>query len=409
MFQLTESLLSALRSIAAHKMRSLLTMLGIIIGISSVIMITSIGDGVYGAIEGELGAFNMSTIQVFPRDMFGTAPQLTGEDLGAIATLHNVAGVSGVIESNNHQRLQLRNPNEYRRGMISGLDHHYTIIESVTLRYGRFLSASDIANHARVAVIRPEISLQVFGTVNSVGETLYIDGNLGRFSLTVIGVVDIDPNHVGAQTPLNTALLIMPRTTLADLRNHPGRMEAVVVGVENPLFATATAEQITRLLDSRHDRSDGFTALSMSTVMEWIGLIFSGITGFIAFVAGISLFVGGVGVMNIMMVTVTERTREIGIRKSLGATGMIIQLQFLFEAVLITLIGGVIGILFGLGSAAGLSALVNMVAPMELVAAVDVVAIVIAVVTSITIGVVFGVYPASKAAKLDPVDSLRYE
>ena len=408
MFQLNESLFSALRSIAAHKMRSVLTMLGIIIGISSVIMITSIGDGVYSAIQGELGAFNMSVVQVFPRDMFGP-PQLTSEDMGAIATLHNVAGVSGIIETNNHQRLQLRNPNEYRRGGISGIDHNYTIIESVSMRYGRFLTESDVANHARVALIRPEISLQVFGTDNSVGETLYIDGNLGRFSLTVVGVVDINPNHVAGQTPVNSSLLLMPRTTLADLRNHPGRVEAMLVGIDNPLFATATAEQITRLLDSRHDRTDGFTALSMSTVMEWIGLIFAGITGFIAFVAGISLFVGGVGVMNIMMVTVTERTREIGIRKSLGATGLIIQLQFLFEAVLITLIGGMIGILFGLGSAAMLSALLNMVAPMELTAAVDITAIVIAVVASITIGVVFGVYPAGKAAKLDPVDSLRYE
>ena len=406
---LLESLSSALKSVAAHKMRSILTMLGIIIGISSVIMITSIGDGVYGAIENELDNFNMSTIQVFPRDMFHSGPQLSAEDMGAIANVPNVAGVTGIIESNNNQQLTLRNPTETRRGMISGVDPNYSLVENITLRYGRFFTDSDLANNAHVAVIRPEISLAVFGLENSVGNTLYIEGNLGRFRLTVIGILDIDPDMTMAQTPANTSMILMPRTTLAQLRNWPGMVEAVIVGVDNPVFSATTAAQIARLLDIRHDRTDGFTALSMSTIMDQIDLIFIGVTGFITFVAGISLFVGGVGVMNIMMVTVTERTREIGIRKSLGATGYIIRLQFVFEAITITLVGGIIGVIFGLGSAAGLTAIVSAFSPMEIVATVDVTAVLIAVIVSISIGVIFGVYPAGKAAKLDPVDSLRYE
>lgn len=407
--QFTESILSAIKSVTSHKMRSLLTMLGIIIGISSVIMITSIGDGVYNAIYNEMGAFNMSTIQVFPRNIGPGGPHINITDLEASLNLPNVQNATALLDVSGNQRIQLRNPNETLRGNIAGLDHNYHIMESVNILYGRFISEQDVQNNARVAVIRPEISLQVFGTVNSVGSTMYVESSMGRFSLMIIGILDVDQNAIVAQTPVSTSNFIMPVTTLAQIRNRPNEIHAFIVSVENSQFATATAEQITRLLNIRHGLDNGFVAMSMSTVMDWISLIFAGVTGFIAFVAGISLFVGGVGVMNIMMVTVTERTREIGIRKSLGATGLIIRLQFVFEAIIITLIGGIIGVIFGLVSATGLTALVSAFSPMELVATVDIFAIVIAVVASITIGIIFGVYPAGKAAKLDPVDSLRYE
>lgn len=408
--QFTESLSSALRSVTSHKMRSLLTMLGIIIGISSVIMITSIGDGVYNAIQNEMGGFNMSTIQVFPRDMMaGGSTNMTLDDMNAVLALPNVASATVALETGWNQRIQLRNPNETRNGYISGLDYNYHILESVSMLYGRFFTPQDIQNNAMVAVIRPEISLDAFGTINSVGQTLQVESSFGRFNLTVIGVVDVDINHIGAQTPVSMALLMMPFTTMASLQNRPNQIDAFIVSVEDPAFSTITAEQITRLLNIRHGMDNGFTALSMTEMMDFIDLIFAGVVGFIAFVASISLFVGGVGVMNIMMVTVTERTREIGIRKSLGATGFIIRLQFVFESIIITLIGGIIGVIFGITSATGLTVLVSAFSPMELVATADVTAIIIAVVASITIGVVFGVYPAGKAAKLDPVDSLRYE
>ncbi|MCL1935205.1 MAG: ABC transporter permease [Defluviitaleaceae bacterium] len=406
--QFLESISSAVKSVLSHKMRSFLTMLGIIIGISSVIMITSIGDGVYNAIHNEIATFNMSTIQVFPRNVFGPSI-LTYNDMDAIQNLPNVNNVTTMIESNSNQRIQLRNPLETRRGSITGLDHNYHIIENINMLYGRFISENDINNMARVAVIRPEISIQVFGFVNSVGRTIYIEGNLGRLALTVVGIIDVPLDTIAAQSPPSMALALVPATTLSSLRNTPNNIDAMMVSMDNPIFATETAEQITRLLNIRHNREDGFAALSMTEVMDFIEIIFVGVTAFITFVAGISLFVGGVGVMNIMMVTVTERTREIGIRKSLGATGVLIRLQFVFESIVITLIGGILGIIFGIGSALALTIAVSHFSPMEIIATVDVTAIIIAVVSSILIGVIFGVYPAGKAANLDPVDSLRYE
>ena len=403
-----EGLASALKNLYAYKMRSVLTMLGIIIGISSVIMITSLGDGVYQAIQGELGSFNTTSVQVLPRNMMGP-PTLNMEDAEAIAMLHNVTGVTGMLELWG-QNMTLRNPNETRRGSGWGVDQNYHEIEAVNMRYGRFITEQDVQTSARVAVISPQTSLDVFGFIDSVGHALEIQGNLGRYRLTVVGILDINPGELMmAQTPLNMGMFVLPITTAGQLRGIEGYMDNISVSLEEPLLSMATAEQITRLLNARHDLEDGFLVMSMAEVMEGLDIIFLGVTGFIAFVAGISLFVGGVGVMNIMMVTVTERTKEIGIRKSLGATGGIIRLQFVFEAVALTTIGGIIGIIFGMGSAMGLVALVNSVSPMELGITIDGMAITIALVVSTSVGVIFGVYPAGKAAKLDPVDSLRYE
>lgn len=405
--QLIEALLSSIKSIYAYKMRSLLTMLGIIIGISSVIMITSIGDGVYNAIYEELGQFNLTAIEVFPRNLTGP-PVITINDKEALLQLHNVTGVTAVTQLPN-QEVSLRVPGEFRRGMVWGIDHNYYIVQDIDLLYGRFFIESDINNNSLVAIISLQTSLDIFGMANSVGHIIEATGEFGRYSLNVIGVLDIPQETMGMQTPIFTDMFLIPFTTASILRNYPERISTAILTLENPTLSTATADQIVRLLNFRHDLENGFTALSYATMMEGMDVIFTGIIGFIAFVAGISLFVGGVGVMNIMMVTVTERTREIGIKKSLGATGVMIRMQFLLEAVLLTSIGGIFGIVSGIASARGLSILITMLSPMNVISVIDTNAILIALTVSMTVGIVFGVYPAAKAAKLDPVDSLRYE
>ncbi|MCL1996734.1 MAG: ABC transporter permease [Defluviitaleaceae bacterium] len=404
---LFESITSAIKSIYSYKMRSVLTMLGIIIGISSVIMITSIGDGVYQAIYSELEAFNTTSIQAMPRNMFGP-PILELDDMHAAKALPNVINVTGMLELGG-QQLALRTPGEFRRGSGWGLDHNYGTLENVNMLYGRFITQQDVDAEAFVAVISPEVSLDVFGFVDSVGHTLQVTGPRGRYRLTVVGILDISPVEMAPQTPLNLSMFIVPLTTAGALRNVPGRIDNFSLSVENPFLSLATADQVARLLNIRHGTDDAFLVMSATEIMDGIDVIFNGVTGFIAFVAGISLFVGGVGVMNIMMVTVTERTREIGIRKSLGATGMLIRLQFVFEAIFITFIGGVIGIVFGLLGAAALTTAATHFSGMSIYAYVDITAIIIAVVVSVLVGLVFGVYPAAKAANLDPVDSLRYE
>lgn len=406
--KILESITSAFKSLYAYKMRSLLTMLGIIIGISSVIMITGFGDGVYNAIYDELDPFNTTSIQVMPRNLFGGPLILTFDDKAALLQLPNVDNVTGMLELLN-QTLYLRIPGETLRGSGWGLDHYYHTLERVDMLYGRFISETDVATGAFVTVISREISLDVFGMVNSVGHTLEVRNNRGRFILTVVGIMDIEPYAIGTQTPLNMANFIVPLSTAGFMRNQINLMDNISVSIEDPTQSLNTAAMIARLLNFRHDMDDGFLVVSVTTVLDGLDTIFAGVLGFIAFVAGISLFVGGVGVMNIMMVTVTERTREIGIKKSLGATSNLIRLQFIAEAVALALTGGILGIIFGLFGAGVLADIATNLSDMSISANVDPVAIVIAVVVSTAVGLIFGVYPADKAAKLDPVESLRYE
>jgi len=401
-----ETFSSAFSNVYSYKMRSLLTMLGIIIGIGSVIMIMSIGAGVQAAIFSEMDAFNTTSIQVGPRNM---APRvLTLDDADVIRQMPNVYAVTAMSELMN-QSIQLRNPSETRRGSAFGLDEWYHTLETVTMLYGRFISRQDVANNAFVTVISPEVSMDVFGRVDSVGERMQVEGPNGRYSLTVIGILDIEPSAIGAQTPLNMALFIVPVTTLGVIDNNPDATDFFTVSIDDPDLSAATATQITNILNRRHDRDDAFLAMSTATIMDGIDAIFAAVTGFIAFVAGISLFVGGVGVMNIMMVTVTERTREIGVRKSLGATSGLIKLQFMMESTILTFIGGIIGIVFGALGARQIGSLLSAVAPLDIVPSVEMSSVLVAVTVSMLVGIVFGVYPAGKAAKLDPVDALRYE
>ncbi|MCL1996735.1 MAG: ABC transporter permease [Defluviitaleaceae bacterium] len=413
--QLLESFSSAIKSIFSYKMRSLLTMLGIIIGISSVITITSLGDGVYNAMHEAFADFNMNSIQVFPRGIhitedggFGIEQLLHIDDVAAINSVHNVVDTSAIVELSNH-RITLRN-GETRLGMAIGTDPNWSSFESFTMLHGRFIQEQDMIANSFVAVLAPWVSVDIFGFVNSVGRTFDVTGDHGRFTLTVIGIVDVERDVMAAGGVINTDMFAMPVTTAGLIRNTPGIVDAFQITLDDPALTTATSDQIVRLLNHIHDREDAFGAMGMTEALDMLDAVMLGVTAFIAFVAGISLFVGGVGVMNIMMVTVTERTREIGIRKSLGATGLIIRLQFVLEAVILTLMGGIIGIAFGLASSFALTAVINMAVPeMEIISTVNPGVIAIAIAVSMMVGIVFGVYPAAKAANLDPVDSLRYE
>lgn len=400
-----ESIYSAFSNVYNYKMRSLLTMLGIIIGISSVIMIMSIGEGVKNSMYSELDSFNMTNINVVPSNF--NPWTLTLDDADAVSQLHNVEGVTSIAQLYN-QKLQLRNPSETKSGIAWGLDQNYGNIEVIDIQYGRFITEQDVNNNAYVAVITPEISRDVFGYTDSVGESLQVEGPNGRYSLTVVGVL-AESDSIHTQTPLSNGLFVMPITTAGIISNKPNTLLQMSVSIENPELSLATAQQITALLDIRHGTEDDFIAMSGETQMDAIDAIFSGVTGFVAFVASISLFVGGVGVMNIMMVTVTERTREIGIRKSLGATNNLIKLQFVFESAILTSLGGVIGVLLGVTSAKLLSNIMSSILLMEIIPSIETSTVILAVSVSMLVGIVFGVYPAGKAAKLDPVDALRYE
>lgn len=408
----SESVLSALRSVYAHKMRSVLTMLGIIIGIGSVIMITSVGDGVRVTIFEALDNIDRRVIQIWQQSG-GPEHRLTFSDAEAVARIDGVEGITMITETWGFE-LERRD-GRIRRSSIAGLDGNYNLIERVDIQLGRFIDHVDVENHLRVAVITPQTAFEVFGFLNVIGEQLEVERSGGAESFTIIGVLEgeLDPGAMEAGmamgSPLTRGLAVIPLTTLNDILGNDDTIDFIGASISPYVSTVDTARNISTLLDIRHGTEDYFFAESMESAFDFIDTVFIAVTAFVAFVAGISLFVGGVGVMNIMLVTVKERTREIGIRKSLGATNNNIKIQFMLEAITLTLIGGGIGISLGFFLAgfaanivaAGMGSEVNPVMSFTNITA--------AFLVSTAIGLVFGVYPASKAAKLDPIEALRYE
>ena len=406
-----ESIFAAISSVYNHKMRSALTMLGIIIGIGSVIMITSVGDGVKATIFSTLNNIDKRVIQIFHQGSSNYDEMLTFEDAEAIRRINNVDQITLLSEM---YGIEMEGRmGEVMTGGLAGMDSSYAIIEKVNIQLGRFIDDIDVENHAYVTVLTPQNAFKVFGYLNCVGEKIEIDTWFGKEEFTVIGVLagSVEPGMMDMMmsTPLTNNLAVIPITTLNDVFGYENKVDfigATVVGSES---TANVAKGITTLLDIRHDTEDKYYAESMESQFDMIDNIFTAITAFVAFVAALSLFVGGVGVMNIMLVTVKERTREIGIRKSLGATNGNIKFQFVLEAVTLTLIGGGIGILLGFFLAEFASGFITAGMGMEVVAVMSPQNITVAFVVSTLTGIIFGVYPAGKAAKLDPIEALRYE
>lgn len=410
--KISESIISAIRSVYSHKMRSVLTMLGIIIGIGSVIMITSVGDGVRVTIFEALDNIDRRVIQIWQQSG-GLEYRLTFDDAEAIARLDGIEGITMITETWGFE-LERRD-GRTRSSSIAGLDGNYNLIEQVHIQLGRFIDHVDVENHLRVAVITPQTAFEVFGFLNVVGEQLELEFWGGSETFTVIGVLEGELEQGAMEagmamgSPLTRGLAVVPLTTLNDILGRNDVIDFVGASVSPYVDTVQMARVITTLLDMRHGVEDYYFAQSMETQFDLIDTVFVAVTAFVAFVAGISLFVGGVGVMNIMLVTVKERTREIGIRKSLGATNGNIKFQFVLEAITLTMMGGGIGIVLGFFLAGFAADIVAAGMGSEVNPMISMANIGVAFFVSTIIGLVFGVYPASKAAKLDPIEALRYE
>jgi len=385
-------------------------MLGIIIGIGSVIMIVAVGTGVKNSVFNVVSGINQYFIEVYP-NTYTWDDLMTLDDAEAIGKISNVSMVTMLSEWWGLE-LELRIPGEYEEGSLAGTDNNYMVLEDVNISKGRFISKNDVDNKSRVAVIRPEIALKVFGRVDCLGEKLEINAWGVTEQFTVIGILKgTDENVVSSMlnTPLSRSLAVIPITTIIEMFGYEDKIDYFGVGIRDVSKTTETSAEITNLLHLRHNNKDVYYTQSMSNQFDMIDGMLNAVTGFVSFVAGISLFVGGVGVMNIMLVSVKERTREIGIRKSLGATNGNIKFQFLLESIMLTLIGGIIGVVLGGLLAILACSVISGLMLTEVIPVVSLPVIAIAFGVSSAVGLISGVYPSAKAARLDPIEALRYE
>jgi len=399
-----ESISSAAYSVLANRMRSILTMLGIIIGIAAVIMITSIGQGFQNSINEVFADIGAGTIEVTVRHNLATpavnSDLLTMDSVNFLSTHPDLHSVTPVASTNG--RVQLRNPTESARINVMGTTESFLDVQSLDIRFGRSLTELDVERAAPVAIIDSRLARQVFGRTDVVGESIRATFWFGTVDLLVIGIYRMEGFDIGLGEDFPTTLL-MPITYLQRIMNTHDRVDMIFVNAASLDRLEETAEEVYRLLSLKHGNENRYSVNPLMNQLDFINDIIGMVTGFVGLVAFISLAVGGIGVMNIMLVTVTERTREIGIRKALGATDGNIQFQFLVEAMILTASGGAIGIMLGYYGGFALGSLID-ISP-----SVNLGTVAITVVASSLIGIVFGVYPARKAAKLDPIEALRYE
>ncbi len=389
-----ESFLMAWASLIANKMRSILTMLGIIIGVAAVIALVSIGNGVKQDIQNSISSLGSNLLMVMPgaprtpgvRPSAGSMKSLKVSDYEAISKLDGVKAASPMTNGSYVVIYQNKNWTT----SVSGVSYNYLDVNNWSMKSGRFLS-----------VVGKTVVKNLFGDEDPVGAEIRVK----NIPFRIIGV--LNSKGSGAMGNDQDDMVIIPYTTAMERVEGVDYLRMIYVVGKDESGIDRLQSDIENLLRVRHGikdtNLDDFNIQNMNSIMETMEETTGTLTLFLGAVAAISLVVGGIGIMNIMLVSVTERTREIGVRKALGATYSVIVTQFLIEAVVISLMGGIIGIILGIGS----SKLIGMASGMSTVISIP--TIVMSFAFSMAIGLIFGIYPARKAAKLNPIDALHYE
>jgi len=396
----------AFKALARNKMRTALTMLGMIIGVSAVITMVALGTGAQSSIETQIQAAGTNMIMVSAGNFQqggvrmgqGNASTLTPEDAMAIRDLPGVQYVAPGVNT----RGQIVAGNMNWGTQVQGTDVDLPLIRSWPATHGAFFQPVDVATASKVAVLGSVVHEQLFGAdVDPVGQIIRINNQ----PFTVVGVMASKGQSGMGQD--QDDVVYVPYTTVMKKLRGIQFIQNVTVSATTAADTAPTAERITQLMRTRHQvafgDSDDFMVRTMEEMASVRVQATETMTALLASIAGVSLLVGGIGIMNIMLVSVTERTREIGLRMAIGAKSRDVLLQFLVEAVVLSLVGGSIGIALGLGMSKGVTAWMTW--PTKVSAESVAVAFVFAAIT----GVFFGFYPARKAAALDPIDALRFE
>jgi putative ABC transport system permease protein len=403
-----ESLNIALKAIRVNKMRSILTMLGIIIGIASVIAVFAIGNGGKAAINKEFESFGVNRLMLYHNwsEEISNRDLMTLDDIEAIKRNvgDDVVAVSPTY-SESMSLIQKMHKKDDQGTMlnVNGVNEEYDKIQKIDMLSGRFLLDSDDEGGRSVVVIDDQLALDSFGTTDVIGDKITVSYYNQKLSYVIVGIYEAPKASLfsGYETSHD---VYIPYSTLARTVGLGDNVYMAEINTNPDSSRDKIEDKILRVLSQRHrNEPEKYRVYSAESEMEIVNQVTGVITGIISAIAAISLLVGGIGVMNIMLVSVTERTREIGIRKALGASRKDILMQFLVEAVIISLIGGIIGTAIGAGIATIVAYRLTLppVVPMN--------AVVIAWVFSAGVGIFFGMYPANQAAKLDPIEALRYE
>jgi putative ABC transport system permease protein len=398
--------LISLRALRRNKMRSILTALGIIIGVASVVAMVAVGNGAQARITKQVSALGQNLLTVFAGSRkaggvnsgLGSASALTLADSDAIG--REVTDVVAVSPEASTTSQAIANGRNWSTTVV-GESPDYLKIRDWKLAAGSMFTDHEVRSAAKVAVIGSKTANELFGPLNPVGQTVRV----GNIPFVIIGLLESKGAGMGGQNQDDR--IIIPYTTAMKRITGEKYLRSINVQIVSAARMEIAQQQITSLLRQRHrlaaGHDDDFNIYNQKEIADTVNSISKVITLLLGSIAGISLVVGGIGIMNIMLVSVTERTREIGIRIAVGAEPGDIKLQFLIEAITLSLLGGGIGVLAGVGA----SKLVGVFADFQAVVSMGSVWLAFGV--SFAIGVFFGYYPARKAAALDPIDALRYE
>jgi len=396
----------AVTAMFAHKMRAFLSILGILIGVAAVIAMLAIGQGAKESIEKQLASLGSNLLVVRPGASStggvsmeaGTTTRLTLDDVTAIEKLKNYVKSASPAVTN---RAQVVYGNKNWNTQVQGVGVSYAQLRSSVPTIGRFFTEEEVRMRDKVALVGNTVLKEIFGNTNPVGKTIKIN----QINFRVIGILPVK-GTTGPQD--QDDMVLIPITTAMYRLMGKQYIDSIYVEVKNADLIDAAQDALSNLIIKQHrlitdDQKDSFSIFNMSDIKKTLTSTTQTMSLLLGAIAAISLLVGGIGIMNIMLVSVTERTREIGLRKAIGANNKDILVQFLIEAVLMSFIGGLLGVILGSGT----SVLITLIAGWS--ARVSLSSVILATVFSLAVGVVFGLWPAKQASQLNPIEALRYE